>query len=299
MVMAPAVTPDGDRRAAPGCAVDIRGAAEFGNPVPDVREPGSGVPGSRVEAGPFVADDEFRVPVLAGQRHGQLAYLAVPDGVRARLLGDAQQGMPDRRGNGNVVQAGVDDHAEPVVVVRAQFLQGSREPGTVQAGRAQLGQQRLHAAQCLLADPLDHLSLLVARVGAAHPGGDHPQREQVLGDRVVHLPGDPGPLRGAGIVGGALPLRGHRGAELPGHRGEVRFKAAELVPAGGGQGHGVVAVGHRERRLLQAAHPADEAPRGGQAEQEADRHDGGEQRQGPLPADSARLGRAGGASSRR
>ena len=219
------------------------------------------------------------MPVLTGQRHGQLAYLPVPDGVHARLLGNAQQGVPDRHGDGDVVQTGLDGHAEPVVVVRAKLLEGQREPGIERAGRAQLGQQRLHVAQRLLADPLDHLSLLVARVGAAHPGGDHPQREQVLGDRVVHLPGDPGPLRGAGVVGGALPLRGHRRAELPGHRGEVRFKAADLIPPGGGQGYGVVAVGDRERGLLQAAHPADKAPRGRKTEQQADWHDGREQPQ--------------------
>ncbi len=100
----------------------------------------------------------------------------------------------------------------------------------------------------------------LARVGPAHPGRDHPQREQVLGDGVVDLPRDPGPLRGASVAGGALPFGGQRGAELAGHGGEVRLKPADLVPAGDGQGDGVVAVGDGEGGLFQAADPADEAP---------------------------------------
>ena len=76
----------------------------------------------------------------------------------------------------------------------------------------------------------------------------------------MHLPGDPGPFRGARVAGGALAFGGQRGAELAGHGGEVRLQPADLVPAGDGQGDGVVAVGDRYRGPLQAAHPADEAP---------------------------------------
>ena len=170
-------------------------------------------------------------------------------------------------------KAGVDGDAEPVLVRRADLPQGRREAGTVQAGRAQLNQQRLHVAQRLLADPLDRLRLLVARVGPAHPGGDHPQGEQVLRDRVVHLPREPGPLRVARVARGSLPLRGQRGVKLPGHAGEVRLEPADLVPAGGGQDDGVVAVGDREGGSFQAAYPADEAPGGEQPEQHADRQD--------------------------
>ena len=87
----------GERRAAPGRAVDVHGAAEFGDPVPDVGQPGAGVRGGRVEAAAGVADGQLDVPVLAGQGHGQAAGAAVPDGVGAGLLGDAQQGVLDRR----------------------------------------------------------------------------------------------------------------------------------------------------------------------------------------------------------
>jgi hypothetical protein len=52
--------------------------------------------------------------------------VAVPDGVGARLLGDAQQGVLD---NGDVVEFGVDGDAEPVVVGGADLLQGRDEPG--------------------------------------------------------------------------------------------------------------------------------------------------------------------------
>jgi len=123
----------------------------------------------------------------------------------------------DGRGDGDVVQAGVDGDAEPVSVGGADLLQGRGESGTVQAGRAQLGQQRLHVAQCLLADPLDRAGLLIARVGPAHSGGDHPQGEQVLGDRVVDLPRDPCSFRCARVAGGVPPFGGQRGANLAGH----------------------------------------------------------------------------------
>jgi hypothetical protein len=82
----------------------------------------------------------------------------------------------------------------------------------------------------------------------------------VLGDRVVDLPRDPGSLRGARVAGGALPFGGQRGAELAGHGVEVRLQSADLVPAGDGQGDGVVAVGDREGGSFQPADPADKAP---------------------------------------
>ena len=82
----------------------------------------------------------------------------------------------------------------------------------------------------------------------------------MLGDRVVDLPRDPGALRGPRVAGGALPLGGQRGAELAGHGGEVRLQPADLVPAGDGQGDGVVAVSDRDGGSFQAADPADEAP---------------------------------------
>ncbi len=75
----------------------------------------------------------------------------------------------------------------------------------------------------------------------------------------MNLPRDPGPLRGARVAGGSLPFGGQRGAELAGHGGEVRFQPADLVPAGDGQGDGVVAVGDRDGSSFQAAYPADEA----------------------------------------
>ena len=167
--------------------------------------------GGRIEAGAGIADGKLDVPVLAGHGHGKPAGVAVPDGVGACLLGDAQQGVLDGRGDGDVVEAGVDGDAEPFVVGRADLLQGRGEPGTVRAGRAQLDQQRLHVAQCLLADALDRGGLLIARVGPAHPGGDHPQAEQVLGDHVMDLPREPGPLRGARVAG--RPLRSAASAE--------------------------------------------------------------------------------------
>ena len=76
----------------------------------------------------------------------------------------------------------------------------------------------------------------------------------------MDLPRDPGPLRGAGVAGGPLPFGGQRGAELAGHGGEVRLQPADLVPAGDGQGHGVIAVGDRKGGSFQAAYPAHEAP---------------------------------------
>jgi hypothetical protein len=141
-------------------------------------------------------------------------------------------------------------------------------------------QERLHVAQCVLADALDGLGLLAGWVGPAHPGGDHPQGEQVLGDRVVNLPGDPGPFRGARVAGGPLALGGQRGAELAGHGGEVLLQPAHLVPARGRQGDGVVAVRHRQGGLFQAAYPAHQAVRAQQPEQHPDRHDDDEQREG-------------------
>jgi hypothetical protein len=39
----------------------------------------------------------------------------------------------------------------------------------------------------------------------------------------------------------------------------VNFQPADLVPAGDGQGDGVVAVSDRDGGLFQAAYPADEA----------------------------------------
>ncbi len=77
----------------PGCAVDVHGAAEFGDPVPDVGQPGAGARGGRIESGAGVAHGQHGVPVLAGHRHGKQAGVAVPDGVGACLLGDAQQGV--------------------------------------------------------------------------------------------------------------------------------------------------------------------------------------------------------------
>ena len=76
----------------------------------------------------------------------------------------------------------------------------------------------------------------------------------------MDLPRDPGSLRGARVAGGPLPFGGKRGAELPGHGGEVRLKPAHLVLAGDGQRDGVVAVGDRDGGSFQAAYPADEAP---------------------------------------
>ncbi len=183
----------------------------------------------------------------------------MPNGIGACLLGDAQQGVLDGCGDGDVVQADIDGDAEPLVVGRADLLQGRRKTATIQAGWAQLGQERLHVALCLLADALDRAGLLIARVGSAHPGGDHPQTEQVLGDRVVDLPREPGSFRVAGVAAGALPLGRQRGAELAGHGGEVGFQPSDLIPAGDRQGNGVVAVGDRDGGSFQVAYPADEA----------------------------------------
>ncbi|HEY1822942.1 MAG TPA: hypothetical protein VGG83_23705, partial [Trebonia sp.] len=46
-------------RAATGCAVDVQGAAEFGDPVPDVVQPRAEVRGGRVEAAAGVADGQL------------------------------------------------------------------------------------------------------------------------------------------------------------------------------------------------------------------------------------------------
>ena len=66
--------------------------------------PEPGLRGGRVEAVAGVAHGQLDVPVLAGHRHGQAARVAVPDGVGARLLGDAQQCELDGRGYDDVVQ---------------------------------------------------------------------------------------------------------------------------------------------------------------------------------------------------
>src|SRR5262249_29863475 len=116
-----------------------------------------------------------------------------------------------------------------------------------------------HVAQCFLADALDRADLLIARVSSAHPGGDHPQPEEVLGDRVVDLPRDPGSFSGARVASGALSFGGQRGPELAGHGGEVRLQPSDLVPAGDGQGDGEIAVSDREGGSFQTAYPADEA----------------------------------------
>src|SRR5438270_14091651 len=58
--------PNGERRAAPRCAADLHGTAEFGDPVPDVDQSGVGVRGGRVEAGAGVPGGRLDVPVLAG-----------------------------------------------------------------------------------------------------------------------------------------------------------------------------------------------------------------------------------------
>ena len=116
-------------------------AAELADPVADVPQPGASVRGGRVEAGAGVAHGKFDVPVLAGHGHGEPAGVTVPDGVGARLLGDPQEGVLDRLGDGDVVQFGVDGDAETVVVGGADLPQGRDEPGAVQAGRAQLEQE--------------------------------------------------------------------------------------------------------------------------------------------------------------
>jgi len=134
----------------------------------------------------------------------------------------------------------------------------SRRAGASPAGRAQLDQQRLHVTQRLLADALDHAGLVIARVGPAHPGRDHPQGKQVLGDRIMDLPGQPGSFRGARVAGGPLPFGGQRRAELAGHGGEVGLQPADLVPAGRGQGDGVVAISDRQGGSFQVAYPAHE-----------------------------------------
>ena len=127
---------------------------------------------------------------------------------------------------------------------------------------------------------VDRLHLLVARVGLAHPGGDHPQAEQVLGDGVVDLPGDPGrsPAR-------ASPLARSRSAASaePSWRAMV-LKFASSRPTSSrpevGRVTAVVAVGDRDSGSFEAAHPADEPAGGEQPERHPDRDDGDEQRVG-------------------
>jgi len=75
----------------------------------------------------------------------------------------------------------------------------------------------------------------------------------------VEFPRDPGPLGSARVAAGSLPFGLKRGAELAGHRGEVRLQPPDLVPARHGQREGVVAVGHREGGPFQEAYPPHEA----------------------------------------
>lgn len=75
------------------------GATEFDDPVPDVGQPGAGMRSGRVEPRAEVMQGELDVPVPAGQGYGDPIGVAVPDGVRARLLGDPHEGVLDGRGD--------------------------------------------------------------------------------------------------------------------------------------------------------------------------------------------------------
>jgi hypothetical protein len=55
-----------------------------------VVKPGSGVGRGRIKSGARVTHDELDVPVLASHRHGKLPSMAMPDGIGACLLGNAQ-----------------------------------------------------------------------------------------------------------------------------------------------------------------------------------------------------------------
>lgn len=140
---------------------------------PDVDQPGAGVWRGGIEAGAGVAHGELNVPIPSSRGHCQPAGVAVPDGVGECLLGDAQQGVLDRCGDGDVAKIRVDGDAEPVAVGRADLPQGGYEPDAVGVGRAQLEQQHLHVAQPVLSNAFDRLRLRVIRAGPAHPGGDH------------------------------------------------------------------------------------------------------------------------------
>jgi len=126
--------PDGGApRAAPGCAVDFHRAAS--------RRPGRVMwvsPERRAGAGTSrcrCRGRRARLPVLAVIDTAS-RRACLPDGVRGGLLGDAQQGVLDGR-DGDVVQAGVDGDAEPVVVGAQDFLRpvrARRRPGWPGAG---------------------------------------------------------------------------------------------------------------------------------------------------------------------
>jgi hypothetical protein len=60
--------------------------------------------------------------------------------------------------------------------------------------------------------------------------GEQPQREQVLGDGVVQLAGDPGALAGLGEA----PFCGHGGLQPLGHAVEAALELGDLVAAGHG-----------------------------------------------------------------
>jgi hypothetical protein len=120
--------------------------------------------------------------------------------------------------------------------------------------------------------------LLIVRVGSTHTRSDHAQAKKVLGDCVVDLTCDPGPLRGTGFGGGAFPLGSQRRADLAGHHADVRLESAELVPSRGGQMKGgVVAVSSRDGCSLESVDSSHERTGNKDPEQHANGHYGEQQ----------------------